>query len=125
MEQERLGIDYDLLRHNCIFFCKAFCIALGVGDIPSWINNLAGAGASLQEGALQAANAAQQAAILAAAKAGEIDAQYNISGTTQAKVQDLLDRAQALDDQYAIQETAKDGLVQAITIVDQAGREAE
>lgn len=120
MKREWPGVEYDLLRHNCVCFSKALCIALGVGDIPSWLNNLAGAGASLQEGALHAASAAQQVAILAAAKAGEIDAQYNICGTTQAKVQDLLDRAQNLDDQYAIKETAKDTLEHAIAIVEEA-----
>jgi len=36
---------YDLLAHNCCHFSNEFCQRLGVGSIPAWVVNLAGAGA--------------------------------------------------------------------------------
>eukprot|EP00929_Paragymnodinium_shiwhaense_P016312 TRINITY_DN124598_c0_g1_i1.p1 TRINITY_DN124598_c0_g1~~TRINITY_DN124598_c0_g1_i1.p1 ORF type:complete len:343 (-),score=76.63 TRINITY_DN124598_c0_g1_i1:86-1114(-) len=44
------GSEYDLLRHNCCHFSQEFCRRLGVDDIPSWVMNLAGAGAVLGDG---------------------------------------------------------------------------
>jgi len=72
LEEEWLGGDYDLLRHNCCSFCNEFCIRLQVGPIPAWVTNLAGAGATLQEGALEVVSAGKAAMIIAAAKAGEV-----------------------------------------------------
>jgi hypothetical protein len=37
--------SYDLLAHNCCHFSNEFCQRLGVGSIPTWVVNLAGAGA--------------------------------------------------------------------------------
>merc|ERR1712224_476437 len=48
MASEWPGVEYDLLRKNCCSFSDAFCQELGVGPIPSWVTNLAGAGATLR-----------------------------------------------------------------------------
>jgi hypothetical protein len=39
--------SYDTLTRNCCHFCDDMCQRLCVGPIPSWIMNLAGAGAAL------------------------------------------------------------------------------
>jgi len=39
--------DYDTLTRNCCHFCDEMCQRLCVGPIPSWVMNLAGAGAAL------------------------------------------------------------------------------
>lgn len=38
---------YDVLAHNCCHFSDEFCQRLGVGSIPTWVMNLAGAGAAV------------------------------------------------------------------------------
>lgn len=38
---------YSTLRKNCCHFCEEFCQRLGVGSIPGWVKNLAGAGAAI------------------------------------------------------------------------------
>jgi len=100
------GVEYDLLRHNCCVFSNAMCLALGAGPIPTWVTNLAAAGATLGDGILKAASVTTNAAIVAAAKAGEINAKYQITGKAQAKAQDFIAAAQGLDRQYRIRETA-------------------
>jgi len=39
--------EYHTLRRNCCHFSNEFCQRLGVGRIPAWVMNLAGAGASV------------------------------------------------------------------------------
>lgn len=39
--------SYDTLTRNCCHFCDDMCQRLSVGPLPSWIMNLAGAGAAL------------------------------------------------------------------------------
>merc|ERR1711972_579678 len=113
------GPEYDLLHHNCVFFSDAFCKELGVGAIPVWVTNLAGAGATIQDGAKTAADQAQAAAIIAAAKAGEIDEKYKIKAKageawskteTQAKIAYAQASAKykELDEQYKINDKAKE-----------------
>mmetsp|Transcript_129591 Transcript_129591/g.361093 ORF Transcript_129591/g.361093 Transcript_129591/m.361093 type:complete len:201 (+) Transcript_129591:105-707(+) len=41
--------DYDTLRQNCCHFSNEFCHRLGVGSIPEWVMNLAGAGAVIAD----------------------------------------------------------------------------
>mmetsp|Transcript_90873 Transcript_90873/g.261865 ORF Transcript_90873/g.261865 Transcript_90873/m.261865 type:complete len:278 (-) Transcript_90873:158-991(-) len=106
MKREWAGKDYDLLRKNCCIFSDEFCVRLGVGHIPAWVTNLAAAGATLSEGAIGAVSAGQLAAILAAAKAGEFDAKYNIRGTAQAKAKDVMEAAKDVDARFKIKETA-------------------
>lgn len=106
LRREWPGKEYDLLRHNCVIFSDILSQRLGVGAIPAWCTNLAGAGATLQDGAVAAATAAQRAAIITAAKAGEIDAQYNVRGTAQAKAKDFIVAARDIDKQYRIQDQA-------------------
>ena len=55
MATEYMGIDYDLLRKNCVTFASDACIRLGVEekDIPSWFRNLCESGALTQDVALQ------------------------------------------------------------------------
>ena len=35
------GASYALLTRNCCHFADAFCVAIGVGSIPTWVNGLA------------------------------------------------------------------------------------
>jgi len=73
------GVEYDILRKNCVLFSDAFSVELGTGHIPSWCLNLAGAGATLCDVPGKAKDAAQAAAIMAAAKAGNVDPKYELS----------------------------------------------
>jgi len=88
LKQEWLGQEYDLLRRNCCHFSDAFCRRLGVGGIPTWVNNLAAAGATLGNGFRQFKKPkdrirhSQQ--IIAAAKAGRVDKRYSTVGTVAA-----------------------------------------
>lgn len=106
MKESWPGKDYDLLRRNCVVFSKAFVDKLGADPVPPWVTNLAGAGATVQDGLMQAATQAQALSILAKAKAGEIDAQYNIQGTAKAKISELVEATKALDQQYQLQDKA-------------------
>merc|ERR1712032_982970 len=90
LKQEWIGTEYDLLRHNCCVFSNILCEKLGVGSIPSWVTNLAAAGATVGDGMLVVKDKAQRTAIMAAAKAGKVDAKYNIKGTAQAKAQEFM-----------------------------------
>eukprot|EP00927_Polykrikos_kofoidii_P026103 TRINITY_DN23308_c0_g1_i3.p1 TRINITY_DN23308_c0_g1~~TRINITY_DN23308_c0_g1_i3.p1 ORF type:complete len:253 (-),score=36.72 TRINITY_DN23308_c0_g1_i3:17-694(-) len=86
MGNEWQGLDYDLLRHNCCFFSNDFCERLGVGPIPSWVRNLAGAGATLEDGFNAVESKAAAAKIVAAAKAGKIDEKYRVTERIQKHV---------------------------------------
>jgi hypothetical protein len=105
------GSEYDLLRRNCCTFSDELCSQLGVGNIPRWVTNLAGAGATLQDGFHTVHSTAQSAAIIAAAKANEIDSKYQIRSTTEAKVKDIAKLSADLDAKYGI----SDGYKKAIT----------
>jgi len=102
LSEEWLGCDdYDFLRKNCFSFSEVMLEKLGAGPIPAWVSNLAGAGAgasaTLLAGATTLLDPSQQAAIagsevsVAAAKAGEMDAQYNVCGTAKAKLVDIIE----------------------------------
>mmetsp|Transcript_56370 Transcript_56370/g.183114 ORF Transcript_56370/g.183114 Transcript_56370/m.183114 type:complete len:277 (-) Transcript_56370:486-1316(-) len=54
------GRSYNLLNRNCCSFCDEFCIGLGVGRIPPWTRNLAGAASSLKDAYGNVAAAAPQ-----------------------------------------------------------------
>eukprot|EP00929_Paragymnodinium_shiwhaense_P053056 TRINITY_DN26566_c0_g2_i3.p2 TRINITY_DN26566_c0_g2~~TRINITY_DN26566_c0_g2_i3.p2 ORF type:complete len:226 (-),score=63.81 TRINITY_DN26566_c0_g2_i3:126-803(-) len=79
MSETWLGTDYDLLRHNCCHFADALCLELGLGHIPPWILNLAGAGASVANGVHKATDKAQAVKMVAAAKAQEIEGKYHLA----------------------------------------------
>lgn len=51
MALEYMGLDYDLLRKNCVTFAHDACLRLGVKEeeIPDWFRNLCVAGASVQD----------------------------------------------------------------------------
>lgn len=51
MAAEYMGIDYDILRHNCCTFAAEACVRLGVPEdqIPTWFRNLAETGAYGQD----------------------------------------------------------------------------
>lgn len=117
--EEWQGKDYDLLNKNCVTFCDTFCKQLGVEPIPKWVTNLAGAGASIQDGAKAAASSAQAAAIIAAAKADEIDKKYKVKDKaseawsktmTQSQVAyaHATEKYKELDAQYKIADNATD-----------------
>jgi len=44
-----MGCTYNVLTRNCHHFSNAFCVRLGVGSIPTWINDLADTGAATVE----------------------------------------------------------------------------
>eukprot|EP00929_Paragymnodinium_shiwhaense_P090022 TRINITY_DN5024_c0_g1_i4.p1 TRINITY_DN5024_c0_g1~~TRINITY_DN5024_c0_g1_i4.p1 ORF type:complete len:298 (-),score=68.61 TRINITY_DN5024_c0_g1_i4:243-1067(-) len=113
MTAEWPGTGYDLLRRNCCTFSDTLCVELGVGHAPAWVNNLAGAGATLDDGFQAAHTKAKLAAIMAAAKAGEIDEQYNVSSTAQAKARDVLEATKALDGKYKVTATAQAAAITA------------
>lgn len=109
------GVDYDLLRRNCCTFSNAFCEKLGVGEIPKWVNNLAGAGATVQDGFKMVHSKAQVTAIVAAAKANEIDEKYQIRSKTEAKAKEMGKLSRELDEKYGISVGAKSALEKANT----------
>merc|ERR1719264_1433079 len=43
------GKSYDVLTRNCCHYCDELCQQLGVGEVPAWVLNLAGAGAAVLE----------------------------------------------------------------------------
>eukprot|EP00930_Biecheleria_cincta_P053423 TRINITY_DN38925_c0_g1_i1.p1 TRINITY_DN38925_c0_g1~~TRINITY_DN38925_c0_g1_i1.p1 ORF type:complete len:272 (-),score=59.21 TRINITY_DN38925_c0_g1_i1:115-897(-) len=100
------GNEYDLLRRNCVLFSDELCVQLGVGNIPRWVKNLAGAGATVLDGFKQASDAAQTAAIIAAAKAEKFDEQYKLGKKADAAVSSLRSRAAELDEKYKIRSKA-------------------
>jgi PPPDE putative peptidase domain len=55
MATEYMGIDYDLLRKNCVTFASDACTRLGVKEheIPTWFRNLCESGAFTQDVAMQ------------------------------------------------------------------------
>lgn len=104
LQQEWLGRDYDLLHRNCCHFSDMFCQRLGVGDLPSWVTNLAGAGATIDEGFRQIGRplvAVKSAAIIAAAKAGKVDDSFKIKGKVTARAFDMLQMTGHLDGKLA------------------------
>jgi len=73
LSEEWLGCEYDLLQRNCVSFAMALVEKLGAGPIPALVSNLAGAGATLQDGFMQLSASAHSCANVAAAKAGQED----------------------------------------------------
>jgi hypothetical protein len=53
MAIEYMGLDYDLLRKNCVTFAHDACLRLGVNEaeVPEWFRNLCLAGAAAQDAA--------------------------------------------------------------------------
>merc|ERR1712156_1170272 len=47
LKKEWPGEAYSTLSHNCCHFSDELCQRLGVGSIPRWVMNLAGAGAAI------------------------------------------------------------------------------
>lgn len=114
LQAEWQGCDYDLLRKNCCHFSTELCRALHVQDVPKWVTNLAGAGATLnngvQEGMVKGGETldkAKAAAIIAAAKAGQVDEKYQIRGQAQARAQELLIKAGELEEKWEIHKHAE------------------
>lgn len=114
LSSEWPGVDYDLLRRNCCTFSDELCVQLGVGHVPKWVTNLAGAGATLHSGFEQTASKAEATAIIAKAKAEDIDAKYQIRSKTEAKAKDIVEKAKALDQKHGISEAAKAGTEKAL-----------
>lgn len=104
LHQEWPGSSYDLLRRNCCSFADELCYQLGVGHIPKWVTNLAGAGATVQDGFQKVQQEAQRAQIIAVAKAEEIDAKYQIKSTTTAKAKDFVAKVAELDEKHRFSE---------------------
>mmetsp|Transcript_11305 Transcript_11305/g.25745 ORF Transcript_11305/g.25745 Transcript_11305/m.25745 type:complete len:341 (-) Transcript_11305:25-1047(-) len=100
-----MGQSYDLLRHNCCHFSDNLCRKLGVGGVPRWVTNLAGAGASLEETAHTIAQEANRAAIVAAAKADQIDKQFQVRETVAMSAQYNRRKVLELNEKLKISET--------------------
>jgi len=98
------GESYELLTKNCCSFCDAFCIELGVGPIPKWVSNLAGAGATVQDGLFKAASKVEATRIIAAAKAGEIDEKYQVRSKFQAAAGAAAAKAGEIDEKYQVRQ---------------------
>mmetsp|Transcript_14291 Transcript_14291/g.30016 ORF Transcript_14291/g.30016 Transcript_14291/m.30016 type:complete len:232 (+) Transcript_14291:65-760(+) len=120
LKEEWIGAEYDLLRHNCCIFSNAFCEKLGVGSVPSWVTSLAAAGATVGNGVLAGKDAAQRAAVIAAAKAGQIDEKYHIRGTAEARAQDFLEAAKTVDGRFHIREKAAGAAAKASQLASKA-----
>ncbi|CAD7950509.1 unnamed protein product [Amoebophrya sp. A120] len=76
---EWLGKDYDLLRKNCCTFANAFCVALGVGEIPASYNKLARFGAKVESTGRKMKEGAEKAGQVVKTKAQEFDETFRIS----------------------------------------------
>jgi len=125
LQQEWPGQDYDLLRRNCVQFSREMVQRLGCGPVPDWVTNLAGAGATLQDGFTNVVSKAQAAAIIAAAKAGEIDSKYDVRGQAQARVRDFAGTVNTLSRQYHVKAVAMDAATQLVDMANTAGLKAE
>jgi len=80
-----LGCEYDLLQRNCVSFAMVLVERLGAEPIPSWVSNLAGAGATLQDGFMQLSASAHSFVNVVAAKAGQEDvAKTKVTKTIEA-----------------------------------------
>lgn len=47
LQEQWLGTDYHILRHNCSHFSESLCEALHVDPVPLWVKSLARVGAEL------------------------------------------------------------------------------
>jgi len=128
LRREWPGDEYDLLTHNCCHYSEEMCKRLQVSEpFPLWVKNLAAAGATLNRGVTTAVAAGQSAAIIAAAKAGEIDEKYKIRGTVEAKARDVLSRADELDKKFKISEGVQattEGILGAVVKGVEAGKQS-
>jgi len=104
LAQDWQGEDYDILKQNCCHFSDALCRRLGVGPIPGWITNLAGAGAQVEAGVLHAVSGVRSAAVIAAAKAMEIEQELALKKAVADGASHLME----LDQRYAISESASE-----------------
>jgi len=96
LKEEWQGLEYDLLRKNCVGFCASLLKELGLPPPPAWTGNLASLGAAFQDGFN---NFDKQYNISAAAKeiedkwnsvAKEIDEKYNVSKNFSGSMMSLL-----------------------------------
>jgi len=104
LAQDWQGEDYDILHRNCCHFSDTLCRRLGVGPIPDWITNLAGAGAQVETGLRHAVSGVRAAAVIAAAKAVELEHELAIKQTVTDGATHLME----LDQRYAISESASE-----------------
>merc|ERR1712217_81696 len=86
------------------------------------MGNLAGAGATLQEGFMTAATQAQAAAIIAKAKAKEIDKQYEIKGQAKANFKAMMEAAKKFDAENDATGKTKAGAQQAGQALQEGGQ---
>mmetsp|Transcript_43412 Transcript_43412/g.122736 ORF Transcript_43412/g.122736 Transcript_43412/m.122736 type:complete len:233 (-) Transcript_43412:94-792(-) len=78
LSQRWQGAEYDLLRHNCCHFSRELLQRLEVKEMPSWVVNLAGAGATVSDGISKARDKKHAMAIVLAAKAEHVDEKYRV-----------------------------------------------
>ncbi|CAE7347939.1 unnamed protein product, partial [Symbiodinium necroappetens] len=118
LAQDWQGEDYDILHRNCCHFSDMLCRRLGVGPIPDWITNLAGAGAQVwsdptnpaslrqETGLRHAVSGVRAAAVIAAAKAVELEHELELA--IKQTVTDGATHLMELDQRYAISESASE-----------------
>jgi len=119
MKQDWQGPDYDILRRNCCTFSDDFCKRLGVGSIPAWVTNLAGAGATVTDGVIAFGAAMDKARIVAAAKAGKIDEKYKVSGPMKAKAADFLSATKGVNSEFRITDRVGEYGGQVVSLIEQ------
>jgi len=102
------GRGYDLLRHNCCHFSEELCVKLGVGHIPTWVNNLAHAGSELEidsrlESLIATFQKVKETANISARYLREVDDHLGFTqtfsmsaGYNSRKIQEALSRAKAI-----------------------------
>lgn len=65
MEQEWLGVHYDLMRRNCVHFCESLCRRIvKTPNLPKWISTLPVTGAKVQDHVGHAGRLAEAAVLV-------------------------------------------------------------
>lgn len=96
MEKDWPGMAYDLLHRNCCNFADEFCVKLGVGHIPQWVQSLAVTGASIH-------HVAKQAKMFIATSADKLK---ETGGKINEKLAPITKTVTDIDEKYRLQEKA-------------------
>jgi len=113
LAKEWRGAEYDFLTRNCCHFSNELCIRLAVGPVPQWVLRLASTGARFRSGVDTAVSHAQAAADAMAARASEIDEQYQISSAVDVMAERVMGDRERPDDEVAPEARAPNFLVAA------------
>ena len=113
LQSEWIGESYDLLYRNCVHFCDALCVALGVGALPGWVNRFANGGAAVQDGASAVVEGTAHAWQATQQTALQLDEKYALREKAAAarevaerRAREGAARARELDDEFKVSESA-------------------